>query len=101
MHLHRRLSSNKKQDIKCISLNSLLIENKFDYFSLDVEGAELLILKSIDWNKIKKPCLLTIEYNLREKDKYEIITILENQGYKNCFPNHDWIRRGDLWFQLS
>ena len=101
MHFDTRLSSEKQQDIKCISLNSLLKENKFDYFSLDVEGAELLILQSIDWNKINKPCLLTLEYNFREEDKHAIITILENQGYKNCFPNHDWIRRGDLWFQLS
>ena len=100
MHLEKRLLSNKTQKIKCTSLTSLLIENKFDYFSLDVEGAELLMIKSIDWSRINKPYLITVEINSREKVKYEIINILENQGYKSCFLNHNWIRKGDLWFQL-
>ena len=58
------------------------------------------MIKSIDWSRINKPYLITVEINSREKVQYEIIKILENQGYKSCFLNHNWIRKGDLWFQL-
>jgi hypothetical protein len=47
----------KRQTIKmqCFPLYSLLLavgNPKVDYLSLDVEGAELLILKTIPWDKV-------------------------------------------------
>ena len=41
--------------VKCYSLSSLmntLGHTHIDYFSLDVEGAEMIILHSIDWDKL-------------------------------------------------
>lgn len=101
MHSKIRESSNRKQQTKGISLTKLLSSNEFDYFSLDVEGAELPILKSVNWEIVKKPLLITVEYNFREEDRIQIVSILESVGYKNCFEKFHWIRRGDLWFKLQ
>ena len=101
MHSKIRESTNRKQQTKGISLTKLLSSNEFDYFSLDVEGAELPILKSVNWEIVKKPLLITVEYNFREEDRVQIISILESVGYKNCFEKFHWIRRGDLWFKLQ
>ena len=35
-----------------MALMNTLGQTKIDYFSLDVEGAEMIILRSIDWDKL-------------------------------------------------
>lgn len=67
-------------NVTCHSLNEYLDRldtTSIDYFSLDVEGAELHILKSIDWKKADIN-LFTIETQER---RGEIHAFMVKQGY--------------------
>jgi FkbM family methyltransferase len=83
-------------NVQCVSLSSLLDKynvQEVDYLSIDVEGAELSILKGIDFNK----CLIkyiTIEdnypdtsqewHNILLSNNFEVIQILgHDYVYKN------------------
>ena len=101
MHRETRLNSNSFAKVKGISLSKILAETKFDYFSLDVEGAELSILNSVKWKEINKPKIVTIEHNFREDDKKEILSLLTAHGYTERFAGYDWLRRGDIWATLQ
>lgn len=101
MHLQTRLASRQSESVKGIGLTRLLKEKHYDYFSLDVEGAELNILSSIDWSLVAKPRILTVEHNFRREERNKIVSLLENQGYKEQFASHDWLRRGDVWAILD
>lgn len=52
----------------------------FDYFSLDIEGAELEALNGINWETTKFG-FMTIEYGNRHDYKYLIIKFLKERGY--------------------
>jgi FkbM family methyltransferase len=70
--------------IKAKRLNNILIEHNMtniDYCSIDTEGAELLILQSIDFEKIRITTF-TIENNNKEK---AIRRFLATKGY-HCIP---------------
>jgi len=56
--------------------------SKVDFFSLDVEGYELEVLKGVDLNKIEISNLL-IEINLRDYPLSAMDTYLSQFGYKN------------------
>lgn len=62
LHLQTRLDSEDFVTVDAISLTSLMKNNQFDYFSLDIEGAELEILVNLDWSIINKPLFMTIEH---------------------------------------
>ena len=71
---------NKTVTVQCYSLSDLLNVigiRKVDYFSLDVEGAELYILGSIDWNNIDID-VFTIETD-QHRDK--IMSFMKEHGY--------------------
>ena len=71
---------------KCTTLEPLLQEigvSHVDYFSLDVEGAELFILESIDWDTMDVD-VFTIETQEHSK---EIIDFMNRQGYKQLKPS--------------
>tara|TARA_B100002019_G_scaffold266093_1_gene256091 strand:+ start:1863 stop:2624 length:762 start_codon:yes stop_codon:yes gene_type:complete len=56
---------------------------KFDIISIDVEGAELEILKTIDFKKYK-PCVVIIEINAQDISQAlntDIAKLLINEGY--------------------
>ena len=81
--IFREMKSKNVQNvtIKCCSLQSLMEKinrNRIDYFSLDVEGGELHILNSIDWNK------LDIDWFTIETDQHrtEIINFMKSHGYQ-------------------
>jgi hypothetical protein len=101
MHHTARLSQKNFAIVNAISITKLLSEKKYDYFSLDVEGAELSILKTIKWDGILKPSVLTIEHNFREEDKRGILNILNTHGYTEWFASYDWLKRGDIWATLN
>ncbi|XP_052237875.1 uncharacterized protein LOC127849195 [Dreissena polymorpha] len=72
---------NKPVTVQCYSLLDVLYvigTKKVDYFSLDVEGAELYILESIDWNHIDID-VFTIETD-QHRDK--IMSFMKDHGYK-------------------
>lgn len=100
-HIQTRLQSHEFVTVKGISLSRILAAETFDYFSLDIEGAELDILRSIQWPEVNKPAILTVEHNSRDNDKREMLTLLRAQGYRERFASHHWLRRGDLWMTLD
>jgi len=71
----------EKIEVECYNLNELCDEHKIsrvDFLSLDVEGAELTILNSIDFDRLTID-VLTIENNYNYP---EIRTLMESKGYK-------------------
>lgn len=72
---------------KCYSLTQLLLDNhltKVDYLSLDTEGGELEILKSIDFNIIDID-VISVENNYG----IDFNTFLESVGYEKI-ANCEW-----------
>ncbi|KAH3753554.1 hypothetical protein DPMN_188194 [Dreissena polymorpha] len=88
---------NKLVTVQCYSLLDVLNvigTKKVDYFSLDVEGAELYILESIDWNQIDID-VFTIE---TDQHRGKILSFMKDHGYKwlthlkgdDIFSKHDY-----------
>ncbi|KAH3891719.1 hypothetical protein DPMN_015825 [Dreissena polymorpha] len=80
-HRKRMGGANEKVTVECYSLLDVLNvigTKKVDYFSLDVEGAELYILEAIDWNQIDID-VFTIETD-QHRDK--IMSFMKDHGYK-------------------
>jgi FkbM family methyltransferase len=68
-------------DIKCFNVTRLLLEHKLteiDFLSIDVEGSELDILESIDYEKIKINVILA-ENNYNDS---RLASFLETKGYE-------------------
>jgi len=66
--------------VKCININDFLIQNKctkIDYCSIDTEGSEIEILKSIDFSKINIK-VITVENNFNENT---IFNYMLQNGY--------------------
>lgn len=69
--------------VPCTSLNKLLNEqqvSRVDFLSLDVEGAEMLVLSGLDFDKWK-PRILAIEDNSNGRDP-EVRDFLAGKKYK-------------------
>jgi FkbM family methyltransferase len=67
-------------EVDCYNINALLSENKFnhiDYLSIDTEGSELQILKSIDFEKIRIS-VIGVENNYNDP---KIRKLLFKKGY--------------------
>ena len=87
-HEVRTIGGSKKEvEVDCYLLNDLLDENnikKIDFCSIDVEGAELDILKNIDFKKYDFD-IITIENNngaldikiFMEQNEFDLIKILD------------------------
>jgi len=66
--------------VQCFPLTSILDAlnvHHIDYLSLDVEGAEIEILKTVDWTKLTVD-VLTIEYNLSVDKLRKIRSLFKN-----------------------
>lgn len=100
IHHEHRVSSRRFQQVKAIPLQSILASTDYQYFSFDIEGAELPVLKSVDWSRVYKPKLLTIEHNNRDNDKKELVAFFKNIGYESTFDEHTWLLQGDVWLRL-
>ncbi|HKL12277.1 MAG TPA: FkbM family methyltransferase [Halanaerobiales bacterium] len=74
-----------QREIPSVKLHNLLEDWCFpqfiEYLSVDVEGAELRLLKQMDFSFYKFGAI-TIEHNYRSDDKLQILNILKNNGYK-------------------
>ena len=67
--------------VKCFPSSSVintLGQKNIDYFSLDVEEAEMIILQSIDWKHLNID-VFTIETDQHRQD---ILTLLKTHRYK-------------------
>jgi FkbM family methyltransferase len=79
------VDSNKKQIVvNTISLNHLLEKSNapsfIDYLSLDTEGSEFEILKSIDFQKYTFG-LIDVEHNFSQSRRNDIHSLLTSNGY--------------------
>ena len=76
-------SMRKKEKVECYPLYSLFlavgITQNIDFLSLDIEGAELAVLKTIPWDKVRIE-LVMIEIN--HSDKQELTNVMTKAGYK-------------------
>jgi len=93
-----KVDRNKESiNVKTITFTELLnISNAplhIDYLSLDTEGSELEILKSLDHNKYTIG-LMNIEHNFVEPRRSEIRNYLTNLGYE--FIKEDFV---DDWYK--
>jgi FkbM family methyltransferase len=99
-HAEIRQLQNNVIEIATVDLTQLIIQRpRLDYFSLDVEGAELEIMRSIRWDEIEAPRLITVEHNYRQVEEAQLRLVLEKCGYAEVLRDHPWLRRGDLWMQ--
>ena len=87
----------KIYDVTTISLNDMLAEHgapeTMDYLSIDTEGSELLILKSLDCKKYLFS-IITVEHNYTPQ-REEIFELLASRGYARVLPE---LSRWDDWY---
>ncbi len=85
------------KNIDTLSLKGLLskfsLGSSIDYLSLDLEGGELEILKSIDFNEIRIK-LITVEHNFTS-NREQIYNLLKTNGFKRVMKN---ISDQDDWY---
>jgi len=77
-------------------MNQYLTSDEIDFLSIDTEGNELEILKSIDFNRyrIKAVC---VEHNFREGSE-EMVKFMVNNGYEHLYSEYS---KNDYWFALK
>jgi FkbM family methyltransferase len=76
------LKESDKVSVPCVSLGAILKTigmTHLDYFSLDVQGSELTVLKSIDWD-FTSIYVMLIEFE-KASDDYEIRAFLRSKGF--------------------
>ena len=88
--------------VKAFDLNNLLNDNfpdikNFNYLSIDTEGGELQIIKSINFEKYIFDCI-TIECTIDDKDRPEIISYLKSKKYTAIFSDDIAFTGVDVWF---
>ena len=66
---------------------------EIDYLSIDTEGTEFEILKSLNF-EIYRPKVITIEHNYKDYRK-KIFNFLQEKKYKRVFKN---VSRFDDWY---
>lgn len=70
--------------VQCFPLYSILLalgKTRVDYLSLDVEGLELDVLKTIPWTKVDIS-VITVEFIHGAKGKEALRNYLQDVGYK-------------------
>jgi len=87
----------KIYDVQTVTLNDLLTEHGapriMDYLSIDTEGSELLILKSLNFEKHRFN-IITVEHNFTPQ-RVEIHELLTARGYARVFSE---LSRWDDWY---
>lgn len=71
----------------------------FDFFSLDIEGAEIEALLSIDFDRVNFGVLVIEGQRFNPRKDYAVISILENHGYfflENTKHN-DWLMNKEFY----
>lgn len=76
--------SENTQQVPCFTLQTLMLalnRTHIDYLSLDVEGLELEVLKTIPFQKLTITAI-TVEYNHVPGGRTGLINYMERKGYK-------------------
>mmetsp|Transcript_14417 Transcript_14417/g.27112 ORF Transcript_14417/g.27112 Transcript_14417/m.27112 type:complete len:96 (+) Transcript_14417:938-1225(+) len=76
----------KAQVVKCKSLKNILVETvgdkfHFDFFPLDVEGAEHALLSSIDFSRVSFGVIFVEEDEHNPMKNIAVRMLLEKNGY--------------------
>tara|TARA_B100000287_G_C20506844_1_gene731432 strand:+ start:138 stop:737 length:600 start_codon:yes stop_codon:yes gene_type:complete len=79
----------KSKKILSKTLNEVLRESKYskkkiDFLDIDVEGADLEVLESLDFSKYS-PELICVEYIGKDKKNSDIFNFLNNKNYENIW----------------
>jgi FkbM family methyltransferase len=78
----------KKINVPLLSLKEILDKNlnkkdRLDFFDIDVEGLDLEVLKTNDWNKYRpKVIIIESDLSIKKDVNSEIVKYLELQNYK-------------------
>jgi FkbM family methyltransferase len=97
LHAAERQKSSETITVESVALTDLLAEHGaprlIDYLSIDVEGAELDALESLDFDRFQ-PRIVTIEHNFDEARRAGIELLLGSQGFVREFEQFsgfdDW-----------
>ena len=100
--LHSQIKNTK--DIPVYSLKEILDknldkDNRLDFFDVDVEGLDLEVLKTNDWN-IYRPKVITVETDatIKMDVNSELVKYLESQNYKLIGKSNINGDLGNLYF---
>ena len=78
--------------IQCFPLYSLLLalnQPTVDFFSLDVEGEELNVLRTVPWDDVNIK-MMTVEYVHEQKGSADLKTYVESKGYESLLQVSRW-----------
>lgn len=80
--------------VQCFPLYSILLalnQTTVDFFSLDIEGDELNVLRTIPWNKVNIK-MLTVEYAHGAGSSGYLTRYMQEQGYDTLLQvsRSDW-----------
>ena len=78
--------------IQCFPLYSILLacgRTDIDLFSLDIEGAELDVLKAIPWTKVDIKVIL-VEYEHIKEGKKVLVDYMTSKGYASLPNRQTW-----------
>lgn len=88
-------------EVQSIEFNNLFNEINppivIDFLSIDTEGSEFEILRSVDFNKFR-PRIICIEHNFNKKRRRSYKKLLAQYGYELMYPG---VSRWDSWFVLK
>ena len=81
----QRLQKHNAIKVQCFPLYSILLalnRTTVDFLSLDVEGDELYVLKTIPFDKVNIR-MMTVEFNNQKTHVTTMIQFLKEKGYTN------------------
>jgi FkbM family methyltransferase len=100
---HDRTKAPIEYQVETVSLGDLLIQHnapvEIDYLSIDTEGSELTILRTLDFRRWRFN-VITVEHNWVQSARDGIHTLLTSQGYTRVLTEFshrdDWYIRNRL-----
>ena len=99
---HTTANGEVTSKLRCASLGALLNEagiKELDLFSLDVEGAELMVLQTMDWSIPVHILIIEMDGNNPEKET-KIRELLE-QNHMQCLETHvGFGGKNEVWSSL-
>ncbi|CAB9520084.1 expressed unknown protein [Seminavis robusta] len=91
------------QIVRCQPLRDTIKEQLgenvyFDFYSLDIEGAEFAALESLDFDKVSFGMILVEADGQNPVKDMAVKTLLESKGYRYMPTTQEHTRFGSLWF---
>ena len=97
----KNLRNSIQYEVETVSINDLLYHYKapdvIDYLSIDIEGNEFNILKTLDLEK-RRINVITVEHSFRKRDRKNIYNLLSKKGYVRKYSE---ISLFDDWYVLK